>query len=173
MTIESRSAARALILGLEWDEESLIATKAEQWVLNSRRWVTAVKWGQWEGLRRRGEGARRWEEYRSAIECWLSDAEKAGRPARRAWDHGPLRPGEECLKDSLLKVIEEASRPGTRKNEALVAVLEDAGFSSGQQTEIDQFLRVQRARKFVELLSINVRIAQESERVREELHAGF
>jgi hypothetical protein len=162
----SRLKVRALILGLEWCDETALAGKADQWAVDHESWVRGVKWKQWEGLRRQGERARRWEEYSGALTGWLTDSEKTGEsrrglgPPRRAWDLAPSRPGQDGLRDALLRAIEDASRPP--KPNRVEEMLADRGFPSGERTEIDQWLRVQRARRFVDLLVMKVKTVQEN-----------
>jgi hypothetical protein len=168
---KERWRVRGLILGLDWAEEASLARRAEQWALENSPWVDKVKWGQWEGLRRQGENARRWEEFEEAMERWLTDSKKKGSagakgkpryPTRRAWDLPALRLGGQGLKEEMMQAIEQASRPpDTKALQGLAAFLDEAKFPSAEQSEIHQFLRAQRARKFVELLLLRIKILKE------------
>ena len=157
---------RGLILGFELQEESTLALKAETWAEDNRPWVEAVKWGQWEGLRRQGEDALGWQDYRNALDHWLTDHEKIGNPPRRAWNQAGFSVGGLGLRDALLRVTEEASAaPKTEKLQLLDSILEDAQFSGSEQAEIRDVLRVRRGRKFVELLALKIKTIKEEKHV--------
>jgi hypothetical protein len=165
---EERWTARGLILALDWEDEALLGRKAYQWVMENLPRVEQVKWGQWEGLRRCGESARTWMEFSQAVEDWICEPTKgsqAGRDekrvARRAWKLEPLRAGQPALKESLMGMIEEASRPpDTEAISGLRRLLDRGGFTEVEKNEIDQTQRVRRARRFVELLTLCIRLRQ-------------
>lgn len=103
-----------------------------------------------------------------ALEDWFTDSRKkpigssSGKteyPVRRAWDLPPLRPGQNGLKYEIMDAIEQASWPPKTKNrEALLAFLDESGFPPAEQNDIDQLLRTQRARKFMEILLMKIKI---------------
>jgi hypothetical protein len=156
-----RTIFRDLLLGLGWEDESLPLRKADQWATDHVPWIEGVRWGQWEGLRRQGEEARVFQQYIEAVENWLCEQarDKAGaqkRTARRAWSE----PG---LKDSLLRAIEESSKPpDSPQMQQVKRMLEEGGFSDTERNGIDQILRVRRARRFVELLGMRAKTIQEA-----------
>ncbi|MBI3684327.1 MAG: hypothetical protein HY235_28470 [Acidobacteria bacterium] len=169
MTDAERQGRKQWILGHEWSGGQALALRVEQWVNDHRPWVDQVRWSQWEGLRRQGEGVRRWEEMHQRLDTWMTDDAKRPvnqrKPARRAWDLPAGSPNEPSLRDALLNEIEQATiPPKSKKWEMLQDCLASQEFNKADQDEIDQYLRVQRARRFLALLLMKIRSLKEEDR---------
>lgn len=154
-----------LLTGLDWIDDAeadLLAQRAEAWVAEWARVAAKVKRGQWEGLRRRGEKSIRWEEMEKDVRSWLVDGSDTSQDprARRAWDAPGPAPGEPGLKDSLMGVIEKASRPPVSPTYRALELLLSAE-TKPVQDEVAQLLRVRRAQRFLNLLVMQVKRLQE------------
>ena len=154
-----------LLTGLDWIDDAeadLLAQKAEAWVRDWARVAAKVKRGQWEGLRRRGEKSIRWEEMEKDVRSWLVDGSDTSQDprARRAWGAAGPSLGQPGLKDSLMRAIEEASKPPVSRTFQNLERLLSAE-TKPVQDEVDQLLRVRRARRFLDLLVMQVKRLQE------------
>ena len=152
--------AKDVILEFDWTDGADLAVRAEHWADEHRPWIEEVKWGQWEGLRRQGEGVRAWKDFERNLLRWISDDSKplvdGQPPPRRAWDKAGLR-------DALRTEIESASRP-SKSSKQLEDYMAKLKLDKQERTEIDQYLRVQRARRFLDLLLMKVRWEQDRRR---------
>lgn len=148
--------ALELIVQFDWADGDHLARWASDWADENWHQISSVKWGQWEGLRRQGEDVTRWENFERRLIRWMSDEAKPAtggqHPPRRAWTE---------LRNLLLKEIETASQPPDSYSK-LDGYLDDLAVGKAERDAIDQYLRVQRARKFLDLLLMKIRSKQSS-----------
>jgi len=165
--IQQTQELRRFVLNHDWDDDALLAQKADHWITSNEPWVHSVKWGQWEGFRRQGENAESLADYLNHLLRWLSDLSKVPSrenvfPARRAWAYPPLTHAGMPLRESLLTEVETASRlPKTPRLEELSYLLADAGLDESDRKTLDEQWRLRRARRFVDLLVMRVRVIKE------------
>ncbi len=146
-----------MIRSFPWEESSATVEKSEAWYWINRNVLESLTIGQWEGLRRQGETAVTWEEYRFAMEDWLThppEKNKERRPVKK-WDV-QLADGLPLVQ-SLLREIESASKPTTSgKRKSFEAA--GKGLDKSDWDKLDQLYRVQQARKFVVALVTRLKV---------------
>ena len=161
MTDQDR--AGRLLESLPWRDPDAAVERAEAWYQQHRVAIAGIKLNQWEAIRRMGETATTFHDYRNAVDRALNKEGKESQPAGKqiqgvgSREQGPERRWKTPeLADLLVKEIERAVEldRGERMREFQRHV---SALPSSEAERLRQLDRVRAARAFVQALVLRIR----------------
>ena len=145
--------ASRLLESLQWRDPDASAENADAWYERHRKAIRKIKTNQWEWIRRMGETATTFEEYRKAVDRGLNkkgkQAEPNQEPPERRWKPPELA---ELLVAELARAAVPDNSARMREFQRHLGAL--TGSEGARLRELD---RVRGARAFVQALVTRIR----------------